>query len=383
MSGKDQAMPPLARGLPGMGIGAVDLVEQYRSLEPRIEDVLREVARSGQYILGEGVERFEQKLAHHSEAKFAVGVASGTDALVLALLAVGVKPGDEVVTTPFSFFATAAAIVRVGATPVFADINRATFNISVDEVERAITSRTAAIVPVHLFGLSADLVGLRSIFRGPIVADGAQAIGAMLDSVPIASLATATTLSFFPTKNLGGLGDGGAVLTDSPEIAAEVDLLRRQGAIRKYQHEKVGFNSRLDALQAAILEVKLDELDRWNERRRSIAAAYSAALSGHSSIEVPTFHPSSSHVYNQYTIRVSHGARDSLLEHLRSRGIQTQVNYPTPLHLQPALRDLGYESASLPVSEMVCGEVLSLPCYPELTPAQQDRVVQAVLDFDP
>ena len=359
----------------------VDLTAQYDSLQPQIEEALVGIARGGRYVLGPPVQEFEHALAEYAGCRFAVGVASGTDALVLALNAAGVAEGQEVITSSFSFFATASAIIRAGARPVFVDIDSETFNLSPKLIQSATTKRTAAVVPVHLFGLAAGLPEIRQHFDGPVVADGAQAIGARHDGTPVASLALATSLSFFPTKNLGGLGDGGAVLTDDPAVAEHVDLLRRHGAVRKYEHTEVGLNSRLDAVQAAVLLVKLRALNEWTNRRRELASRYSAALVALSFLRVPVAPPEAGHVFHQYTVRVQDGMRDRLATFLKARHIETAVNYPIPLHLQSALAHLGYRPGDLPVAEAAAQEVLSLPCFPELRDSQQDAVIEAILDF--
>lgn len=359
----------------------VNLAAQYDSLQPDIEAALLRVARSGAYVLGRTVEEFEQALAAYACCRFAVGVASGTDALVLALSAAGVTADHEVITSPFTFFATASAIVRTGARPVFVDIDRHTFNLDPDLLPSTITPQTAAVVPVHLFGLPANLTEIQRLFGGLVVADGAQALGASHAGQPIASLPSATTLSFFPTKNLGGLGDGGAVLTDDPTIATRIDLLRRHGAIRKYEHTEIGLNSRLDALQAAVLLIKLRALASWTERRRELARRYTDALSSLPYLQLPTVPTDCTHVYHQYTIRVLEGMRGTFAAFLAENHIDTVVNYPIPLHLQPALRYLGYHPGDFPVAEAAASEVLSLPCFPELSDHQHDSIIDAIQAF--
>jgi dTDP-4-amino-4,6-dideoxygalactose transaminase len=359
----------------------LDLKQQTRLLEPQITAAIREVLDSGAFILGPAVVRLEERMARYCERRFAVAVASGTDALRLTLSALGIGPGDEVITTPFSFVATASTIVRCGATPVFADIDPESFNLDPDRIESAITSSTRAILPVHLYGQPAEMGPIRDLAaaRGlRVIEDCAQAVGARYRGAAVGSWGDAGCLSFFPTKNLGAFGDSGMIVTDNPEVVERLTLLRNQGSRRKYRAEVLGFNSRMDTLQAAILGVKLASLEEWNSQRRAIARRYDRWLE-----EAPVKTPSATrrgrHVYNVYTLRAPR--RDQLAKRLAGRGIGNAVYYPVPLHLQRAFSSLGYTPGSLPASETASHEVISLPIFPELTREQQRRVCEAVYDF--
>ena len=359
----------------------LDLKEQTRLLEPRITAAIREILHSGAFILGPAVRRLEKKMARYCQRRFAVAVASGTDALRLTLPALGIGPGDEVITTPFSFVATASTILRCGATPVFADIDPQSFNLDPGRIESAITSRTRAIIPVHLYGQPADMDPIRDLaaVRGlSVIEDCAQAVGAQYDGAMAGSLGDAGCLSFFPTKNLGAFGDGGMIVTDSADVVDRLALLRNQGIRRKHRADLLGFNSRMDTLQAAILEVKLSSLEEWNLQRRAIARRYERWLEA-APVKTPPESKRGRHVYNVYTLRAPR--RDQLAERLTSRGIGNAVYYPVPLHLQKAFSGLGHTSGSLPVSETASGEVISLPIFPELTQDQQRRVCEAIHDF--
>jgi dTDP-4-amino-4,6-dideoxygalactose transaminase len=363
-------------------IPMVDLHQQYRRIEPEINAAVKAVLTSSNFILGPVVEDFEHRLAEYCECDYAVGVASGTDALLLAMLAVGIGEGDEVITTPFTFVATASAISRTGATPVFLDIDSRTFNIDVSQIESAITERTKAVVPVHLYGQPAYMDEILAIARKYdlyVMEDAAQAIGARYKGRRVGALAHAGAISFYPTKNLGAYGDGGIVVTNCAIVADRVDVLRRHGSQVKYYHECVGFNSRLDAIQAAILEVKLQYLDTWQEQRREAAYRYNALFEG-TEIAVPHELPYVYHVYHQYTIKVPE-RRDALRAYLLNKGIQTMVYYPLGLHRQALYESLGYSDGQLPVTESVCKHVISLPCFPEITTQQQEIVVNAIRKF--
>lgn len=364
-----------------MRVPLLDLSRQYAAIEPDIEDAFDEVLASQRFIMGPKVTELEGKIAEYCGARYAVGCASGSDAILLALWALGVGPGDEVITTPFTFFATAGSITRLGATPVFVDILPDTFNIDPDLMEGRITDRTKAIMPVHLFGQCADMVRINEIAAGrnlPVVEDAAQAIGARCGDRRAGSLATLGAFSFFPTKNLGAYGDGGIVTTDDKHLYDLVSILRLHGSQPKYYHKVVGANSRLDALQAAVLLVKLPHLDRWNAARRANAERYNEELS-QSKATTPTEREGYHHVYNQYTIRVED--RDGLREHLKSKGVGAEIYYPVPLHLQECYADLGYREGSLPVAEKAAGEVLSLPVFPELTEPERGYVAECVREY--
>jgi dTDP-4-amino-4,6-dideoxygalactose transaminase len=355
---------------------------------PLIEDLVHkaaEVIRSGRYILGPEVDAFEQEIAQYLGVEHAIGVSSGTDALLVALMALGIGQGDEVITTPFSFFATAGCIARVGATPVFVDIRPDTFNLDADQVVGAITERTRAIIPVHLFGQACDMEPLWEVACGhdlPIIEDAAQAIGSQSPLGPVGRLGAYGCFSFFPSKNLGGFGDGGLVTTRDAQLAEKARVIRAHGSSPKYHHAVVGGNFRLDALQAALLRVKLPALAAWTATRRQNADRYNAAFSAaglpESLLRTPRRH-FEGHVYNQYVIRTSH--RDALRSHLQRQQIETAVYYPVPLHLQACFAHLGYRPGSLPKSEKASAEVLALPIFAGLGEARQQRVVRAVLGF--
>ncbi len=362
-----------------------DLAAHHEPLLPELGAAAVRVLTSGRFIAGAETEAFEREAAAALSIPYAVGVSSGTDGLLAALMACGVGPGDEVVTTPFSFFASAGSIVRLGATPIFADVDPSTLNIDPAAATARIGPRTKAVLVVHLFGRAACLDGLEEACdaRGiPIVEDAAQAIGARAGGRPVGALGRAAVVSFFPSKNLGGFGDGGMVLTTGADFAARIRVLRVHGATAKNRHEIVGGNFRLDELQAALLRVKLPHLGRWTARRREIAARYHQRLGGLSTagaIELPPADAGS--VWNQFVIRVPGRSRDPLRRHLAGRAIATAVYYPTPLHLQPALGHLGLRAGDLPEAERAAVETLALPIYPELPLADVDRVAAAVDSF--
>jgi len=356
-----------------MRVPLLDLRAQYATLAPAIEAAVKRVLESGHYILGEDVAAFEKELAAATGRAHAVAVSSGTDALLLALMALGVGPGDEVVTTPLSFFATAGAVARVGARPVFADIEPDSFNLHGADAAARVTARTRAILPVHLFGRAADLAPLRAT-RLPIIEDAAQAIG-------VATLGAGTrcaTLSFFPSKNLGAAGDAGALVCEDAEFADRLRLLRAHGSRPKYVHHVVGGNFRIDTLQAAILRAKLPHLTAWNTARRRHAERYATLLAA-TPLGLPAL--VEGHVWHHYVVRVPDGRREALRQHLGERTIETEVYYPTPLHLQPCFAELGYKAGDLPHAERACAEVLALPVHPDLSAAQQEHVAAAVAEF--
>jgi dTDP-4-amino-4,6-dideoxygalactose transaminase len=362
-----------------------DLQTQFATIRREILQAVESVLESQQFILGQQVELFEQEAAAYCEAPFAVGCASGTDALYLALCAQGVGPGDEVITTPFTFVATAGSIVRTGAKPVFVDIDPETFNLNPDLIEPAITKQTRAILPVHLFGLAADLRPILKIAAEhslAVVEDAAQAIGATYHGKKVGSFGEFGCFSFFPSKNLGCAGDGGMVTARSREMVERLNLLRAHGTRRKYHSEIIGVNSRLDALQAAILRVKIRHLDTWTQARREHAALYAELFDDYSisnSITRPQTPAHCGHVFNQYVIRSEN--RDALRNYLHEQGVPTAIYYPEPLHLQPAFDYLGYKKGSMPQAEKACADSLALPIYPELPPEDQERVVRSIADF--
>lgn len=363
----------------------IDLVAQYQTIKPQVQEAVDSVLESQTFVLGEQVEILEQKIADYCDSRFAIGCASGTDALILSLMALDIGPGDEVITTPFTFFATASSIYRTGARPVFVDIDPRTYNLDPEQVERAITERTKAIMPVHLFGQCADMEPIwRMAVRSGIsvIEDACQAIGAEYRGRRAGVLGTVGCFSFFPTKNLGGAGDGGIITTDDPELAKRLKRLRVHGDVGQYQHVEVGLNSRLDTLQAAILSVKMDHIDAWSDGRARNAARYCNLLESHGLLEqldLPLADPDHRHVYNQFTIRVRNGHRDELLKRLREQQIGCAIYYPIPLHQQQCFRSLGYSEGDFPVAEQAAREVLALPIFTELTERQQDRVVDGIV----
>lgn len=360
-----------------MTLPLVDLQAQYRTIDNEVMAAVDRVLKSGQFVLGPETDAFEHELAAHSQAAHAVGTSSGTSALHLALLAAGVGPGDEVITVPFTFVATVAAIEYTGARPVLVDIAADSFTMNPALVEAAITPRTRAIVPVHLYGQPADMSPLLEIAfsRGlKLIEDACQAHGAEHEGRRVGALGDAGCFSFYPGKNLGAYGEGGAVVTNDAELARTVRTLRHWGQVSRYVHELKGFNYRLHELQAAILRVKLRHLDDWTEGRRAHARRYDQLLAG--VVRTPVELPYARHVYHVYVIRSDE--RESLARALEAEGIHTGVHYPVPVHLQPAWADLGYAPGSFPVSEQAAREVLSLPMYPELPAHELERVAELV-----
>lgn len=373
-----------------MNIPILDLKRQYQSIKSEIDSAIARVIESGQFILGPEVEAFERAVAQYLGVKHAIGVASGTDALWLALKAANIGPGDRVIVPSFTFFATAGAVCNVGATPIFADIDPQTFNIDPDSVRNLLESnaqireKTKAIIPVHLYGQPAEMdeiLELAQRYELTVIEDAAQAIGARYKDRTVGTLGHLGCFSFFPTKNLGAYGDGGLVVTNDDALAERVRMLRVHGSKPKYYHHIVGTNSRLDALQAAILRVKLAHLDEWTRARQHIAAQYDTAFSQLKGLTVPYRAPERTHIYHQYTIRVLGGRRDALQKFLKEHGISTEIYYPLPLHLQPCFAHLGYREGQLPESERASREVLSLPIFPELTMEEQEQVIKAIQKF--
>jgi dTDP-4-amino-4,6-dideoxygalactose transaminase len=370
----------------GSSFPFLDLRAQFHAIRGEVFAAISQVMESQHFILGAEVEALENEIASLTGCQYAIGCASGSDALFLALIALDIGRGDEVITTPFTFVASAGSIARVGAKPVFVDIDPQTFNISPEAIERAITTRTRAIMPVHLFGLAADMSKIEEIavaHKIPIIEDAAQAIGARHDGRAVGSLGLMGCFSFFPSKNLGGAGDGGMITTNDGALADRLRLLRVHGARKKYEYELLGMNSRLDALQAAILRVKLRHLEGWTRARRNNAERYCELFREfrvEASLEAPIEPSRQEHVYNQFTIRVRN--RDAVREHLKQRGIPTEIYYPKPLHMQRAFAYLGHTCGDFPVSEAASLDVLSLPIYSELTEEQQRTVVAAIADSD-
>ena len=376
------------------GVPLLDLGRQYAAIREEILAAVERVCSSQHFILGAEVEALERELAAFTGAAQAVGCASGTDALWLALTAVGVHPGDSVITTAFSFFASASAIVRAGGRPVFVDVDPHTLNLDPHQVEAHLragkSARLRALLPVHLYGQCADMDALRELadeFQVAIVEDAAQAIGARWRDARAGSIGALATFSFYPSKNLSAYGDAGLVTTNHAEFADHMRRLRNHGSPQRYRHEELGWNCRLDAIQAAVLRVKLPHLETWNRKRREHAAAYDLLLTqsglisatGDSPVRVLTRSPHAHHVYHQYVIRAQR--RDELRQFLTDRKIGTEIYYPIPLHLQPVFAYLGYREGDLPESERAAREVLALPMFPELTDEEQQWVVESIAEF--
>ena len=400
-----------------MKVPLLDLRAQYATIHDEVRAAVDRVLASQQFVLGAEVQALEEEIARYSQTKFAIGCASGSDALLLALMSCGVGEGDEVITSPFSFFATASSVTRLGASPVFVDIDEKTYNLNPALVAAAITARTRVIMPVHLYGQSAEMDALLEIGKSrlgsgrtagkdagapddgaqndgavqkdvdasiPIVEDAAQAIGAEDRRRRAGSMGVIGCFSFYPSKNLGGAGDGGMLVTNDLEHARRLHMLRVHGEEKKYFHKVVGINSRLDALQASVLRAKMPHLDRWSIARQRNAQQYElmfadAGLTGE--IEVPFVRSGARHIFHQYVIRVRNGRRDALREHLRARSVGTDVYYPLPLHLQECFSFLGYQEGDFPLAERAAKETLALPVYPEMTAEQQDYVVSAISEF--
>ncbi|OJW24572.1 MAG: transcriptional regulator [Planctomycetales bacterium 71-10] len=369
------------------GVPALNLRAQYRTIRDEIEPVVREVMETQGFVMGPEVANLESEIAEYCGAAHAVGCASGTDALLLPLMAIDLGPGDEVITTPYTFFATGGSIWRTGARPVFVDIEPDTFNIDPGAIEAAITERTKAIIPVHLYGQAADMDPIREIAARRdlmVLEDAAQAIGAAYNGRRTGTLGTVAAFSFYPSKNLGGFGDGGMVATDDPVLARRIARLRVHGMEPKYHHHEVGLNSRLDALQAAVLRVKLRHLDEWTVARREAADRYRDLFASHGMdemVRLPVERPGNYHVYNQYVVRVPASIRDDMRQHLAERKIGTEIYYPIPLHLQPCFASLGCKPGDFPRTEAAARETIALPIYPELTEAEQRYVVGAMHQF--
>lgn len=363
----------------------LDLKSEYATTKHDIRAAVEKVLESQHFIMGPEVEALEAEVAQLTGSSFAIGCASGSDALLLALMALGVDSGDEVITTPFTFVATAGSIARLKAKPVFVDIDPETYNLDCRQLEKAITSRTKAIIPVHLFGLPAEMRKIVEVGRAhhlAVIEDAAQAIGARYQEQPVGTIGTFGCFSFFPSKNLGGAGDGGLITTNDPEFCERLSVLRIHGSRKKYHYELLGINSRLDALQAAILRVKLKHLSHWTAARQLHAESYGHLFAKDGLtrfIKLPSQPQGLVHVFNQYVIRIPH--RDQLREHLRSAGIPTEIYYPLPLHLQPAFAYLGYAPGAFPHSEQASREVLALPVFPEMTEEQQRAVVDSIAEF--
>ncbi|MCC6417516.1 MAG: DegT/DnrJ/EryC1/StrS family aminotransferase [Gemmataceae bacterium] len=370
-----------------LAVPLCDLLGQYRELEPQIRDALARVLASGQVILGPEVAALEEEVARYCDAAHAVGCASGTDALLLALHALDVGPGDEVILPAFTFFATAGAVCRTGARPVLVDIDPVTYNLDPVQVESKITDRTRAVIPVHLFGQCADMDPLWRLAERhglALIEDAAQALGAEYRGQRTGTLGAVSCFSFYPSKNLGAYGDAGLTTTNDTSLAARMRRLRVHGMEPKYHHREIGWNARIDTLQAAILRVKLPHLERWTEARRTAARRYDALIEEHrldGFLTRPATAPQRRHVFNQYVVRVAGGQRDALMKYLHAEKIGCEIYYPIPLHRQECLAYLGHAEGDFPLSEEASRTVLALPMFPELTEEQQRRVLQGCAAF--
>ena len=373
--------------LKAVAVPVLDLRAQYQTIRDEIEQVVRGIFESQMFVMGPEVAELEVELASLCGVARGIGCASGTDALLLPLMAIGIGAGDEVITTPYSFFATAGSIWRTGAKPVFVDIEPDTYNIDPSLIEAAITSRTRAIIPVHLYGQMADMGPISAIVRKHnlfVLEDAAQAIGARYYEHPAGSVGDVGALSFYPSKNLGGFGDGGMMVTKDAALARSLARLRVHGMEPKYYHHEVGFNSRLDALQAAVLRVKLRHLELWTNKRREAAIRYEKLFEEHGltdTVGMPREREGHYHVYNQFVIRVSASVRDPLRDYLAARQIGSEIYYPIPLHLQTCFSALGHKSGDFPRSEAAAHETIALPIYPELSEDQQESVVGSIRQF--
>ena len=364
-----------------MRVPFLDLKAQYTTIKGEVMRAITNVCKSQLFALGPAVAEFEEKIAAYCGSKYAIGVSSGTDAILVSLMALETKPGAEVITTPFTFFATAGAIARVGANPVFVDVVADSYNIDPAGIEKKITEKTRAIIPVHLFGQVADMKPIMEIARRhnlAVIEDACQSIGATQDGIKCGNFGVLGCFSFYPTKNLGGFGDGGLITTNDDKLAERVRLLRTHGENPKYFHKMIGGNFRLDGIQGAVLTVKLKYLDRWNEKRRQNATIYDSIFAN-SPVKCPKIDSNNVSTYHQYTVTVPE--RDRLQKFLAENEISSAVFYPKPLHLQDCFKELGYQHGDLPVAERLCSEVLSLPIYPELTAEQIEYVANTILKF--
>jgi len=370
-----------------MKVPLLDLAQQHQALRPELEAALSRVLDTNGFILGDEVAKLESEIAAYCGVKHAIGCASGSDAILLALMALGVGPGDSVITTPYSFFATVSSITRLGATPVFVDIERETYNIDASLIEAKIDSTIKAIEPVHLYGQCADMPVINEISDRvgvPIVEDAAQAIGAEIEGARAGSLSAIGCISFYPSKNLGGLGDGGMMTTNDDKLANKLRALRVHGSEEKYFHKFVGLNSRLDGFQGATLRVKLPHLEEWTEKRRANARRYHELFTDAGLAEqvvLPVEVDGRRHIYNQFVVRIPGGQRDKLRSYLSECDVGTDIYYPVPLHLQECFRYLGHREGDFPESERASRETLALPIYPELQPEQQEYVVDCIAKF--
>jgi dTDP-4-amino-4,6-dideoxygalactose transaminase len=370
-----------------ISVPALNLKAQYQTIRDELEPVIRQILESQMFVLGPEVAALEAEVAGYSGAAHGIGCASGSDALLLPLMALEVGPGDDVITSPFTFFATAGAVWRTGAKPVFVDIEPDTYNLDPTQLEAAITPRTRVVIPVHLYGQTAEMAPIREIAGRhgiAVIEDAAQAIGAAYHGTRAGTLGDVAAFSFYPSKNLGGFGDGGMITTDDPQLARRMARLRVHGMEPKYHHHEVGFNSRLDAFQAAVLRVKLRHLDSWTALRREVADRYCSLFGSHGLtdlVRLPVERPGNFHVYNQFVIRVPGLLRDPLRDYLAARKIGTEVYYPIPLHLQVCFAALGYKLGDFPHAEAAARETIALPIFPELTDADQRYVVGSIHQY--
>ncbi len=363
-----------------MAIPLLDLKAQYSSIRDEVRDAIDEVCEAQWFILGPQVEQFEKEIAQYCNCDFAIGVTSGTDALLCSVMALDIREGDEIITTPYTFFATAGSIARAGAKPVFVDIDPISFNIDASKIKEAITDKTRAIIPVHLFGQCCDMDPITEIakeYNLVVIEDAAQAIGAKYKGRRAGSLGDIGCFSFFPSKNLGGFGDGGMITTNNPKLAEKIKMLRVHGGVDKYHHKYIGGNFRLDAIQAAVLRVKLKYLDEWHMARQQNAKLYDELFEG-TDVVTPTILPFNESIYNQYCIQVNN--RNKVREHLRNCEIGCEVYYPVPLHLQECFDYLGYKEGAFPRAEKLAKRSLALPIYPELKREDIEIVAKTVLE---
>lgn len=366
-----------------MNIPLVDLKAQYHSIKEEIDSAMANVMANTAFIMGKAVSEFETGFAQYAHAKHAMGVANGTEALMLAYQVAGLKAGDEVITTPHTFIASVSAFAHMKITPVFVDIDPITYNIDPTRIEAAITPKTKAIVPVHLYGQACNMTDIHAIAQKHgliVIEDAAQAHGSAWAGQPIGSWGLLTAFSFYPGKNLGAAGDAGGIITNDDALAKQVRLLLNHGSENKYTHTVLGYNARMDGLQGAVLGVKLKYIEKWTEQRRANASYYDQALAGIPGIITPKADPRARHVYHLYVIQVP-GDRDAFLKALQDKGIGAGIHYPIPLHLQPCFDHLGYKEGDFPITEALAKSIISLPLYPELTQAQMDYVVEAVREI--
>ncbi|HMQ10604.1 MAG TPA: DegT/DnrJ/EryC1/StrS family aminotransferase [Oligoflexia bacterium] len=365
-------------------IPLLDLKKQYQQIKPYIDQAFERVMQSQHFILGPEVNTFELEVALYTHSKFALGVSSGSDALILALMALDIGPGDEVITSPYTFFATVGAISRLGATPVFVDIDQDTFNIDCTKIEAMITRKTKAIIPVHLFGQCSDMSPILELAQKhniKVIEDAAQAIGASQNNKAAGSMGDIGCFSCFPAKNLGAFGDAGFISCQDETLAEKMHILRAHGSKPKYYHKYIGGNFRLDALQAAVLREKLQFLDDWTKKRQQNATFYQESLGSISELKLPVVKDGNTHVFNQYMLQVDPKQRDSICQHLQDKGIATALYYPLPLHLQECFADLSYQKGDFPVAELCALNSFAIPVYPELGQENLHYIVQSIKSF--